>query len=315
MIDLNVAALRYPTVLVIGGTGFIGGHLVAQLAATGRRVIVPTRHASRARKFSVLPTVEVVQANVNDSAALGRLVQRVDAVVNLVGVLHSGRGESGSRYGPAFAKAHVELPRKIVAACAGAHVHRYLHMSALGASAQGSSMYLRSKADGEAIALRSAMAVTVLRPSVVFGPDDKFLNMFAALQKIFPIMPLGSPDARFQPVYVGDVVQAFMQVLEHPATFGKIYELAGPKVYTLRQLVTLAGELSGHARTVIGLPPALARLQALVLEWMPGEPLMSRDNLDSMQRDNVMSAPMSPLLGIVPTTLESVAPQYLAARR
>lgn len=314
MIDLNVAALRYPSVLVIGGTGFIGGHLVAQLAATGRRVIVPTRNGSRARRFSVLPTVEVVQANVNDSAALERLVRKVDAVINLVGVLHSGRGAPGSSYGPAFAKAHVELPKKIVAACAGSHVHRYLHMSALGASAKGTSMYLRSKADGEAIALRSAMAVTVFRPSVVFGSDDRFMNMFASLQKYFPVMPIGGADARFQPVYVGDVAKAFMHALENPSSFGKIYELAGPKTYTLRQLVAMAGELSGHPRPVISLPPALARLQALVLEWMPGGPLMSRDNLDSMQTDNVMSGSIAPELGIAPTALEALAPQYLAAR-
>jgi uncharacterized protein YbjT (DUF2867 family) len=315
MIDLHTTAFRYPCVLVVGGTGFIGGHLVAQLAATGRRVLVPTRHASRARKYSVLPTVEVIEANVHDSTALARLVGRVDAVINLVGVLHSSRGAAGTRYGPAFAAAHVELPKKIVAACQAAGVERYLHMSALGASAKGSSMYLRSKADGEAVALGAGLHTTVFRPSVVFGPDDQFLNMFASLQKYFPVMPLGGADARFQPVYVGDVAQAFVHAMEDPATFGKVYELGGPTVYTLRELVKLAGTLSGHARPVIGLPAPLARLQALALEWMPGGPLMSRDNLDSMKQDNVLSGPIAPRLGIVPTALESVAPQYLATRQ
>jgi uncharacterized protein YbjT (DUF2867 family) len=260
------------------------------------------------------PCVLVVEANVHDSTVLARLVGRVDAVINLVGVLHSSRGAAGTRYGPAFAAAHVELPKKIVAACQAAGVERYLHMSALGASAKGSSMYLRSKADGEAVALGAGLHTTVFRPSVVFGPDDQFLNMFASLQKYFPVMPLGGADARFQPVYVGDVAQAFVHAMEDPATFGKVYELGGPTVYTLRELVKLAGTLSGHARPVIGLPAPLARLQALALEWMLGGPLMSRDNLDSMKQDNVLSGPIAPELGITPTALEAVAPQYLARR-
>ena len=311
MIDLNRTAVRYPSVLVIGGTGFIGGHLVAQLAATGRRVIVPTRHGSRLRKFSVLPTVEVVEANVHDAATLSGLARQADAVINLVGVLHSGRGAAGSRYGPAFAAAHVALPKKIITACTVAGVHRYLHMSALGAAIDGSSMYLRSKADGEEAALTSLLDTTVFRPSVVFGPDDQFLNLFAQLQKFFPVMPLGGAEARFQPVYVGDVAQAFVNALENPATFGKVYELGGPRVYTLRELVMLAGALSGHARPVLALPPALARLQAFALEWLPGGPLMSRDNLDSMQQDNVLHGPIAPELGIVPSALETIAPRYL----
>jgi uncharacterized protein YbjT (DUF2867 family) len=314
MIDLNAAAMHYPTVLVIGGTGFIGGHLVAKLAASNRRVIVPTRHASRSRRFSVLPTVEVIEANVHDDAVLAKLVRRADAVINLVGVLHSGRGKRGSRYGPAFEAAHVTLPKKIVAACRQAGVQRYLHMSALGASANGSSMYLRSKADGEVAALDPALHTTVFRPSVVFGPDDAFLNLFASLQAVFPIMPLGGADARFQPVYVGDVATAFVHALENPATFARLYELGGPRIYTLRELVALAGELSGHARPIIALPPALARLQALALEWMPGGPLMSRDNLDSMQQDNVLSGPIAPELDIVPTALDAIAPRYLGRR-
>lgn len=312
MIDLNAGAMRYPTILVVGGTGFIGSHLVAQLAASGRRVIVPTRRQSRSRMYSVLPTVEVVEANVHDPAVLSRLMRGVDAVINLVGVLHSGRGAAGSKYGPAFARAHVELPKKIVAACVSNSVHRYLHMSALGASAQGASMYLRSKADGETAAFAPGLETTVFRPSVVFGPEDQFLNLFAKLQKFFPVMPLGGADARFQPVFVGDVAQAFVNALEHPSTYGRVYELAGPKVYTLKELVELAGEYGGHPRPVIGLPPALARLQALALEFMPGGPLMSRDNLDSMKQDNIASAPIAPELGIVPTPLEAVAPQYLA---
>ncbi|MBC7413637.1 MAG: complex I NDUFA9 subunit family protein [Herminiimonas sp.] len=306
--------MRYSSILVIGGTGFIGSHLVAQLAASGRRVIVPTRHVSRSRMFSVLPKVEVVEANVHDAAVLSKLMRGVDAVINLVGILHSGRGPAGSKYGPAFATAHVELPKKIVAACLANGVQRYLHMSALGALPQGASMYLRSKADGEAAAFAPGLQTTVFRPSVVFGPEDKFLNLFATLQKFFPVMPLGGADARFQPVFVGDVARAFVNALEHPATFGKTYELAGPKIYTLKELVELAGAMGGHPRPVLALPPPLARLQALMLEWMPGGPLMSRDNLDSMKQDNIASGPIAPELGITPTALEAVAPQYLGRK-
>ncbi|MES2831915.1 MAG: complex I NDUFA9 subunit family protein [Pseudomonadota bacterium] len=312
MLDLNAAARRYPSVLVIGGTGFIGAHLIARLAADGRRVIVPTRSANHSRKFSVLPTVEVVQADVHDATVLAGLMARCDAVINLVGILHSRSGAAGSRYGRAFARAHVELPKKIAAACVAAGIERYLHMSALGASAQGSSMYLRSKADGEAAVRAALPAATIFRPSVVFGPQDQFLNLFASLQRFFPVMPLGGADARFQPVYVGDVAQAFVNALEHPTTFGKTYELGGPSVYTLRQLVMLAGQWSGNRRPVIGLPPALARLQAFALEWMPGGPLMSRDNLDSMKQDNILRAPLADELGIVPAALETHAPAYLA---
>jgi NADH dehydrogenase len=151
----------------------------------------------------------------------------------------------------------------------------------------------------------------VFRPSVVFGEEDHFLNMFAAMQKSFPFIPLARPDAKFQPVYARDVAQAFVNALENDHTIGRRYELAGPNIYTLRELVQLAGHYSGHPRPVIGLPDSLARLQAWLLEHLPGEPLLSRDNLDSMKIDNVASGPMSPDLAIVPVSLESVAPFYL----
>jgi NADH dehydrogenase len=185
-------------------------------------------------------------------------------------------------------------------------------MSALGASADGPSMYLRSKAAGEKLLLEApGLQVTAFRPSVVFGPDDSFLNLFAKLQALSPVMPLGGADARFQPVYVGDVAHAFADALDDPGSVGKVYELVGPRIYTLRELVQLAGVYSGHARPVIPLPALVARLQALLLEWMPGGPLMSRDNLDSMKADNVASGqhPVPPHW--TPTPLEAVAPDYL----
>lgn len=176
-------------------------------------------------------------------------------------------------------------------------------------------MYLRSKAAGERI-VREARELqsTVFRPSVVFGPGDAFLNRFAALQKWLPVFPVGRAEARFQPVFVGDVASAIVNALDTPATFGRCYEIAGPEIYTLRELIRFAGQLSGHPRPVIALPDTLGRLQALVLEMLPGPKLMSRDNFDSMSIDNVASAPIAPELGVVPTPLEAVAPLYLHER-
>jgi NADH dehydrogenase len=308
--------MTYRTLVVIGGSGFVGSHLVALLAAQEQRdIIVPTRRYERARHLLPLPHVVIAETDVNDERALAQLLPGADAVINLVGILHSKPGPVGSAYGPGFARAHVELPQRIVAACAAHGVGRYLHMSALGAAADGPSMYQRSKAEGEqAVRSNPAVAATIFRPSVIFGPDDHFLNRFAALQRLFPLMPLAGADARFQPIYVDDVACAFIAALECDQTIGETYELAGPTVYTLRELVRLAGIWSGHPRPVIGLPPALARLQAWVLEHLPGEPLMSRDNLDSMKSDNVAAAPIAPILGIEPVAMEAVAPYYLAGK-
>jgi NADH dehydrogenase len=300
------------SVLVIGGSGFIGRHLVAQLAATGRNVLVPTRSYEHAKHLLVLPTVELAEADVHDDASLHRLLQNQDAVINLVGILHGKAGARGSSYGADFAKAHVELPKRIAAACVARRVPRFLHMSALGADSRAPSMYLRSKADGEAAAFSQAkVATTVFRPAVVFGEEDRFLNLFAALQRFLPVILLGGADAKFQPVYVEDVARAMTKSLDNDKTVARMFELAGPTVYALRELVRLAGIYSGHPRPVIGLPPSLARLQAWLLEQMPGGPLMSRDNLDSMKVDNVARIPIASELGIMPTPLEAVAPSYL----
>ena len=304
--------MKHESILVIGGSGFIGSHIVAGLSASGRRVIVPTRRLARARHLWVLPTVQVVEADVFDRECLDTLLAQADAVINLVGVLHS---RPGRPWGPAFERAHVELPRRIVAACERQAVTRCLHMCALGADIQGLSMYQRSKAAGERIMLDApALQVTSFRPSVVFGPEDNFLNMFAKLQSLLPVLALGGLHAKFQPVYVGDVARAFISALDDPYTIGKVYELVGPQVYSMKELLHLAGVYSGHPRPVIGLPDSLARLQAFFLEHMPGGPLMSRDNLDSMTSDNVASGRYPVPAGWRPTPLEAVAPDYLARR-
>lgn len=305
--------MRHQRVLVIGGSGFIGSVMVARLAAQGRTVIVPTRRFARARPLITLPTVEVVEADVHDRDALSRLVAGVDAVINLVGILHSQRGDP---YGPDFARAHVDLPRAIVAAMHAHGVTRLLHMSALGAATDAPSMYLRSKADGEAAARSEpGIAPTIFRPSVVFGPGDRFLNLFAKLAAWSPLLPIAGASARFQPIYVGDVAQAFVQALDEPRTLGQTYVLAGPRTYSLRELVRLAANASGHRRPVFSLPRALSRMQAWFLEHVPGGPLMSRDNLDSMRVDNVAPEGWHPApeLGLDRLTpLEQVAVLYLS---
>lgn len=300
----------YKTILLIGGSGFIGTAVAARLAKQGRRIIVPTRRIKNADTLLMIPQVEVVEANVHDDASLQKLMIGVDAVINLVGVLQGGRGNP---YGPGFAKAHVELPQRIIRCMKQAKVNRLLHMSALGVtgSQNSPSMYLRSKTDGERAVRGSFLNWTLYRPSVVFGPGDNFLNMFARLASLAPILPLAGANTRFQPVYVEDVAQGIVNTLDNPESEEKTYEMTGPKIYTLRELVNLAATLSGNPRPIIGLPAPLAWCQAVALELLPGEPLMSRDNLDSMKVDNVATAAMSPDLGYQPTALEAVAPYYL----
>ena len=299
--------MRHHNVLIIGGSGFIGRYVVNGLVGRGCRVLVPARRRARARHLIMLPTCEVVEGDVYDDATLARLVAGQHAVINLVGVLHGAEAQ--------FERAHVELTRRVLAACADAKLRRYLHMSALGADAGGPSMYQRSKGRAEALVRESALEWTIFRPSVVFGPEDNFLNMFAKLAAIAPVLPIGGADVKFQPVWVEDVARAFVNSLDNDATIGKAYELCGPKVYTLRELVQFAAEAAGHKRLVLALPDGVARLQARLMELAPGEPLLSRDNLDSMKRDNVASTQPyrpAPELGINATPMEPEASLYLA---
>ena len=316
-------------ILLLGGTGFVGrsvcDKLVERSGGAGDRIVVPTRNPARARHLQLLPTVQLERADVHDEAQLRQLVEGADAVVNLVAILHGSD--------KAFERVHVEQPRKLAAACQAAGVRRVVHVSALGVGAPGMgtpqepsaphvnsaraaepSRYLRSKAAGEAVLRSAGLDLTVLRPSVIFGEHDRFLNLFATLQAVLPVVPLGGAQARFQPVWVQDVASAIVRCLTDPATIGKTFECTGPDIYTLRQIVQAAGRWSGHPRPVFGLPDALARAQALLMEWLPGEPLMSRDNIDSMRVPNVASGALPGLaaLGIAASSLESVAPAYLA---
>jgi uncharacterized protein YbjT (DUF2867 family) len=294
---------RMTSVLVLGGSGFVGRHVCEALNRLGISMTVPTRRLP-ARSVQMLPLVTVVQADVHDPQQLAALVRGHDVVVNLVAILHGNQA--------AFERSHVVLPRLLAQTCINEGVRRLVHVSALGADLHGPSMYQRSKAHGEA-ALQSGVVqglqLTVLRPSVIFGEDDAFINLFAKLQSIAPVVPLAGAQTQFQPVWVQDVAKAIVHAVQHRATIGQVYELVGPQVLTLQQLVEHAGAWSGHPRWVFGLPQALAYVQALLMEWMPGTPLMSRDNLASMQVNNVASGSLPGLeaLGVSkPTRLDAV---------
>lgn len=305
-------------ILVIGGSGFIGSRLVNRLSLSNQFVTVPTRRRQRARHLVSLPLVDVVEADVHDDADLDRLVAGMDAVVNLVGILHGRPAD--------FDRCHAQLPRRIAAACARHGVRRLVHMSALGADAGGPSMYLRSKAAGEAaVQAQPGLHWTIFRPSVVFGEGDRFLTTFARLQRLLPLLPLPGAGTRMAPVWVGDVAQAFHAALigaRARDTFGRTYALCGPRVYTLGELARLAGAIAGVAggrgRPVLPVPLALGRLQAALLALAPGEPMMSADNLDSLKVDNVCDGSLpgfAPELGVnLPESIEAIGPTYLDPR-
>jgi uncharacterized protein YbjT (DUF2867 family) len=291
--------MKVSKVLVLGGSGFVGRHLVAELARRGMRVTVPSRHRERAKHLILLPTVDVVEADINARGVLERLVRGQDALINLVGILHGD-----------FARAHVELPLAAVSACRAAGVKRLLHMSALGAAPDAPSEYQRSKAKGEQAVLDAEdLQVTVFRPSVVFGPEDKFLNRFATMARFMPVLAVPCPQARFQPVYVGDVARVMAAALADTETHGQHYELGGPREYRLKQLVELVCAFTHRSRLVIGLPDKLSYLQAWTLEKLPGK-LMTRDNYRSMQVANTTNAEFP--FGIERHALEALAPAYLA---
>src|SRR5688572_4289120 len=297
--------MKFTHVLVVGGSGFIGRHLVAALAARGLSVIVPSRRRERAKHLILLPTVEVVETDVLAPGVLARLAGRCQAVINLAGILHSRRGRRDERgpndYGPDFARMHVELPQAIVAACRATGAKRLLHISALGADPQAPSEYLRSKAIGEqAVLAAEDVDATVFRPSVVFGPEDRFLNQFSQLSRFMAAIAVPCPGARFQPVYVGDVVRAMLASLEESEARGQAYELCGPRAYTLKELVELVCRITGRRRLVIGLPDWVSRVQAGFMGMLP-EPfkLMTTDNYRSMQVPNVCTGARPLPFGLV----------------
>ena len=293
-------------VVVLGGTGFVGSRLVPRLHADGHRILVLSRNRDQRRGLGVLPRVRVENADIHDGKVLQRHLAGADAVINLVGILN----ECGSD-GSGFRKAHVTLTDTLITACRAAGVKRLLHMSALRAG-EGASHYLRTRGEAEARVREARLAWTIFRPSVIFGPGDGLFFRFAELLRVAPVLPIARAGARFAPVYVGDVAEAFARALAHPYTIGHTYELVGPRAISLREIVRWTGELSGHRRPVIGLPDALGALQARVGEWLPGKPI-SRDNFRSLLLDSTSDKDGLGQLGIVATPMELVVPAMLGA--
>ncbi|MEY3490056.1 MAG: hypothetical protein RL655_1624 [Pseudomonadota bacterium] len=290
-------------VLILGGSGFVGRHLCEALQKHDVQITVPTRRLP-ARSVQMLPRLQVVEADVFNPQTLTALVADHDVVVNLVAILHGKPGE--------FHRVHVDLPQALAQACAQSGVQRLVHVSALGAQAQGPSEYQRSKGRGEAALLQVAdstgLSIRLLRPSVIFGQDDQFINTFARLQRLAPLVPLTGAHTRFQPVWVQDVAQALVHLMRDTATQHTTYEACGPEVWTLADLVRHAGRWAHCERPILPLPLTIGRLQAWVLEALPGPPLMSRDNVDSMRVDNVATCQWPGLaqLSIRPRALGSV---------
>ena len=275
-------------ILLIGGNGFVGRVIAAQLQLAGYSVLIPTGHLAAARELRMLPKVHVEDADIHDFDELQSLCKRIDkngAVINLVGVLHD---KPAQPYGKVFKAAHVDLPKNIITAMQLHGLKRYLHMSALGADSNGPSMYQRSKGDGEAAVKASNLDWTIFRPSVIFGAQDQFINLFSKLTKLFPAMPLANHQAKFQPVSVDDVASAFVKSLSMPQTIHQSYDLVGPTVYTMREIVEFAARRAKTSCAIIPVPGFVGYLQALAFEFLPGPTLMSRDNIASMQLPNTL---------------------------
>jgi len=293
------------TVCVLGGAGFVGSSIVAKLDAAGYKVIVLTRNRERARHLILLPNVQVLTCDIANNRAMNDALSNCHAVINLIGVLHENKNNT-------FETVHHQLPRRLAQACEELGINRLLHMSALRAGKYAPSKYLRSKAAGEAAisVFSKKLDITVFKPSVIFGRGDSFLNLFATIIKFVPLLVLGKPNAKFQPIWVEDVAQAFVNALENNETYDKTYELGGPTVYSLRELVQKVMDVLGKRRPIIGLNNPFSYVQGLVLELLPGK-LMTRDNVRSMEVDSVTELPIAPELGVVPTALEVVIPDYL----
>ena len=297
-------------VLIIGGSGFVGKTIAQQLQQKGYSVLIPSRRYTAIRDLRLLPSVTLVETDVNHQEAIHDLLAELKptaTVINLVGILHD---RTGHPYGPGFKKAHVDLPEMLMQEMKVFGLKRYLHMSALGAHSQGPSMYQRSKGDGERYVEQSGLDWTIFRPSVIFGEQDQFINTFVGLAKLFPVIPLANTQALFQPVSVNDVAKAFVMALEDQRTIHGIYDLVGPEVFSMEDLVRFAIRKAGKKNPVVSLPNWVGYLQAIAFEFGPGPTLMSRDNIASMSVPNVLALgsrdSLSEDFGIAKQHLESL---------
>jgi uncharacterized protein YbjT (DUF2867 family) len=301
--------MRSHRTAVLGGSGFIGRYIVKRLAARGDVVPVGCRNAEEAkflRPMGDVGQVEPLSITIDDETRLPAFVAGSSALVNCVGILR----ESGSQ---SFERVHHTGPALLARVARDAGVERFVHISAIGADPRSTSAYARTKAAGEA-AVRDAFAtVTILRPSVVFGPEDQFFNRFGAMAMFFPVLPLiGGGETRFQPLYVGDVAEAVIKCLDDSATAGRTYELGGPKIYTFRELLELLLQEIRRKRLLVNLPFGVAEFQAKLMSILPNPPL-TPDQVELLKRDNVVSPSALALssLDISPTPVEAILPTYL----
>jgi len=292
-------------VCLLGGSGFVGSAIVRHLSLAGYAVKVLTRRREASKHLILLPNVAVLECDVMDDAALAEALKGSDVVINLIGILHNSKKAS-------FKVMHAELPSRLAKLCNKLGIKRLVHMSALQASTDAPSAYLKSKAEGEVAVLRSKrnVDVTVFRPSIIFGRGDGFINLFASLVKLLPVILLAKPNAKFQPIYVEDVAYAFVASLDNVDTYGKAYDLGGPKIYTLRQLVAYVADTLGKRPVIIGLNNMLSYIQAFAMELLPVK-LMTRDNVRSMEVDSVCVTSFPAFLGFQPVALETIVPEYL----
>ena len=299
------------TVAVIGGSGFVGRHLLVRLVNAGLQVTALARSSTAESGLRKLAGVRVVRVKLESDEALSACLAGQAVVINLVGILHESREID-------FDAVHVAFPRRLAQLCQAAGVTQYLHMSALNAdAAKGSSRYLKSRGEGEDAVHHACGGVTVtsFRPSIIFGPGDNFFGVFDRLLNWMPVFPVVCPETRFAPVCVDDVGEAFYQVLERGADFnGQRLNLCGPQIYTFKELVQFVARVTGRRRLVLGMPDSLSRLQALVMERLPGK-LFTRDNYRSMQMDSVCGGDDFAALGITPKALEDVMTPLLARPR
>jgi NADH dehydrogenase len=296
-------------IAIFGASGFIGRYVVRDLARDGAVIAACARHASSAgflRPMGDVGQIAPLSADLGDPHALAAVVAGADAVVNLVGILYE-RGKQR------FDLAHHQGPGQLAELAQSAGVKRFVHVSALAADANSSSAYGRSKAEGEAAVRAAFPGATILRPSLVFGPEDNFFNRFAAMARVSPVLPLiGGGATKFQPVYVGDVAAAVAAALSRDDAAGKTYELAGPAIFTMRQLFELMLHIIGRKRLLMSIPFGLASLEAFFLEWLP-QPLLTRDQVRMLRHDSIAApgAPGFAELGITPVALELILPTYL----
>jgi len=306
---MHGASMEIRSAVVFGGGGFIGRHLVRRLAKTGAVVRVPSRHVSRLghlRTAGVVGQIVPELIDVFDDVELAAAMQGADAVVNLIGILAPTRRVS-------FQAAHAALPERIARIATELGVKRLVHVSALGASMDSTSAYARSKAEGETAVAAAFPQATIMRPSIVFGPEDQFFNRFAAMAMLSPVLPLiGGGETRFQPVYVGDVADAIKAALLSADAPGRTYELGGPLTYSFRELMNLLLDEIGIHRLLAPVPWKLAELMAGLTDWLPGAPI-TRDQVELLKSDNVLSGTLPGLadLGVKPTGVELMLPTFL----